>query len=121
MLDWDGLPDDAFNAAPQQGGAFVIVWRDDRELSGHGEPRYVNCDTFSYTRVVIAPGPTTGRSFRGTGIHAAATKPSRQSVVGRLFDVFDEDASGVSALQQSDVGDRSRPLPCRRQASEGGW
>jgi hypothetical protein len=46
-------------------------------------------------------GPTLGRSRRlRIGISHAATKQPGGPVVGRLLDTFDNDASGVSALQQ---------------------
>jgi hypothetical protein len=48
-----------------------------------------------------APGPTTADRFLRISIGHAATKRRRGSVVGRLLDTFNEDASGVSVPQHS--------------------
>jgi hypothetical protein len=64
-----------------------------------------------------APGPTTADHFLRISIGHAATKRRRGPVVGRLHDMFDKDASGVSApqhyammLDERTCGPRNAPM-----------
>jgi len=119
---WDGCRRTLSMRAASKGGALLYYSVLMIAKLPAGEPRLRECDTFSYTRVVSAGAKQRAALIPGTGIHARGQpRRSRQYVGGRFSTcVTEEDRMQAACrLKQSDVGDRSRPLPCRRSFGRG--